>query len=464
MEKLKQQWEQCLNFIQGKLTAEQFDAWFKPINVVRFENNTVTLSAPSRFFVEKIEEQYLDLLSSALRQAFGNSIKLIYSYRVADRTVNETDDGRSKILKNKEAKNGSSVSNPFIELAPDEIDPQLNLRYTFDNYCGSKSNQLAISIGQSVSENPYSSPFNPMYIFGATGVGKTHLMQAVGIKIKENMPQARVLYLTARVFENQYTTAVRQNKVNDFINFYLSIDVLLLDDIQEFAGKTATQNTFFHIFNHLHNHHKLLIMTSDCRPSDMEGMVPRLISRFKSGMTVELEKPDYNLRREVLYRKAMQDGLDIPGEVLDYIATHVTDSVRELEGIIISLLAHATMLSQEITIDLAHNVISNSVHVNKRQLTFEKLAEAIAAHFNIDTDLLYGKSRKREINDARQLLMYFAKKEINLSSTNIGMRLSRNHATVLHACKQIEQRLTVEKNFQSEIAEIEKELKLAVQA
>lgn len=451
MNNLTQKWNSCLEAIKEELTPEQFNAWFEPITAVKYENNVLTLRAPSQYFVEKIEEQYLPLLSGTLRKEFGNNIRLVYTYNIADKEV--------KTAVTVKAAPKGKVSNPFENPAPEFLDPQLNSRFSFDNYCGSKSNQLAVSIAHNVADNPQTSPFNPMFIFGSTGVGKTHLMQAIGIKIKEDNPNMRVLYLTARVFENQYTTAVRQNKVNDFINFYLSIDALLLDDIQEFAGKIGTQNTFFHIFNHLHNHHKVLVMTSDCRPSDMEGMVPRLISRFKSGMTVELEKPDYQLRRAVLERKAEQDGLEIPTEVLDYIATHVTDSVRELEGIVISLLAHATVLNIDISTDLAHNVITNCVHLTKRQPTFEIIADAVASHYNIDTELIYGKSRKREINDARQLLMYMAKKELNLSSTNIGMRLSRNHATVLHAFKQIEQRLSVEKNFRQELETIKNDIK-----
>ena len=290
-------------------------------------------------------------------------------------------------------------------------------------------------------------------------MGKTHLIEAIGIKIKENNPHSRVLYITAPVFERQYTTAVSHNKVNDFMNFYQSIDVLIVDDIQEFAGKTGTQNTFYHIFNHLHQNQKQLILSSDCRPTDMDGMMPRLISRFKWGMTVELYPPDYDLRREVLTMKAYQDGLSIPTDVLDYIATNVTDSVRELEGIVVSLLAHATMLNHEITIDLARAVLANAVKVSKRQITFELITETVCSHYNIDVDLLYGKSRKREISDARQVVMYLAKKLTQLSSTNIGLRLSRNHATVLHACKNIEERLSVEKDLREELEAIENEFK-----
>ena len=298
-----------------------------------------------------------------------------------------------------------------------------------------------------IADHPEVKTYNPMFIFGSTGVGKTHLIQAIGIRIKEQNPRARVLYVPARVFESQYTSAVPKGKVNDFINFYQSIDVLLIDDIHELAGKTGTQNTFFHIFNHLHQHGKQLIMTSDRRPVDMDGMVPRLISRFKWGMTVELEKPDYDLRRNVLIKRAAQDGLTLTDDVLDFIATQVTDSVRDLEGVVVSLLAHATMLNQDITLELAQSVASNTVHVSQHQLTFELIAEAVASFYNLDTDLLFGKSRKREISDARQVLMYFAKTRTQLSSTNIGLRLSRNHATVLHACKQVEQRMGIERKF-----------------
>ena len=288
-------------------------------------------------------------------------------------------------------------------------------------------------------------------VIGATGVGKTHLIQAIGIKMKESQPRSRVLYVTARIFESQYTTAVRNNKVNDFINFYQSIDTLILDDIQELAGKTATQNTFYHIFNHLHQNQKQLILSSDTRPVDMDGMVPRLISRFKWGMTVELNKPDFSLRRNVLTMKAEQDGLVISNEILDYIANNVTDSVRELEGVIVSLLGHAAMLNQDITLDLAKAVVANAVKISKTQLTFEIIAEKVCEHYNIDTDLIYAKSRKREISDARQVVMYLVKKHTQLSSTNIGLRLSRNHATVLHACKNIEERLSVDKQLQEDL-------------
>lgn len=456
-------WNKCLEIFRDNLDAEQYNAWFAPIVALSFVDNKLTLKLPSQYFVEHIEQNYINLVSATLRRVFGPEVKLCYNYFIIkdapETSVTVEKDHTSPALSNPVEAQARHLSNPFDQAPLEDIDPQLNPKYTFENYCGSMSNKLAVSIGKAIAHDPDCKTFNPLFVFGATGVGKTHLMQAIGIKIKENNPRARVLYLTSRVFESQYTTAVRNNKVNDFINFYQSIDVLLLDDIQEFAGKQGTQNTFYHIFNHLHQNQKQLIMTSDCPPAQMDGMIPRLISRFKWGMTVELMKPDYELRRQVLQLRAAQDGLTIPAEVLDYIASNVTDSVRELEGIVVALLAHATMLNKEISIELAQSVIGNSVKISRKQVSFEMIVETVADYYNLDSELFYGKSRKRDISDARQLVMYLAKKNTQLSSTNIGMRLMRDHATVLHAAKQVEQRLSIEKKFQHDVEIIENELK-----
>ncbi len=461
MYNVAQQWNRCLDVIKANLPTEQFDVWFAPIVAVDFdqENDRVTLRVPSQFFVEQIEGRYITILSAALKKVFGENVKLTYKYNVVGSddasAVEQNVDNSSTRLKQELKIRKPSVANPFVQAdSQEDIDPQLNPRYTFENYCSSMSNKLAVSIGQAIAEHPEVKTYNPLFVFGTTGVGKTHLLQAIGIKLKEENPRMRVLYVSSRVFESQYTTAVQQKKINDFIHFYESIDVLLLDDIQFFAGKPGTQNTFFHIFNLLHQHQRQLVMSSDCRPSDLDGMEPRLISRFKWGMTVELAKPDFELRRKFLAMKAAQDGLHISDEVMDYIATNVTDSVRELEGVMVSLLAHATMLNQDITIDLARDIIGNTVRVAPKQLTFEYIAETVADYYNLPTDVLYGKSRKREISDARQLVMYLAKKEAQMSSTSIGAKLDRTHATVLHACIQIEQRMSIEKDFSREVQAI----------
>ena len=461
MNNVAQQWNSCLDVIKANLPASQFDAWFAPIVAVDFdqETNYVTLRVPSQFFVEQIEGRYINILSAALKKVFGEGVKLTYRYNVVggdeSSAVELNGDNSSNRLRQELKLRQPKIANPFDSGDSfEDIDPQLNPKYSFENYCGSMSNKLAVSIAQAIADHPEVKTYNPYFVFGSTGVGKTHLLQAIGIRIKENNPRARVLYVPARVFEHQFTTACRQNKINDFINFYLSIDVLLLDDIQEFAGKTGTQNTFFHIFNHLHQHQRQLIMSCDCRPSELDGMVPRLTSRFKWGMTVELEKPDFELRRRFLAMKAAQGGLNISGEVLDFIANTVTENVRELEGVMVSLLAHATMLDRDINIDLARSVIGNTVKRSQRQISFEFIAETVADYYNMPKDLIYGKSRKREISDARQLVMYLAKTQAQMSSTSIGAKLDRTHATVLHACTQIEQRMSIEKDFSGEVEAI----------
>ena len=451
-------WEKCLTIFQDNLPAEQYDAWFKPVTSLSYENNSLTVVVPSPFFVEQLEERYIKLIGSTLRRVYGDNIKLYYHY---NQIGNESTTGVTVGSSNPSpaiANRNNSSANPFQQEYIEEIDSQLNPRYTFENYCGSMSNKIARSIGEAIATNPKCKTFNPLFIYGATGVGKTHLIQAIGIKIKETNPQARVLYVTARLFESQYTAAVCRKKVNEFINFYQSIDVLIIDDIQDFIGKPQTQNTFFHIFNHLHQNQKQLILTSDCCPAQMEGMEARLLSRFKWGMTAELSRPDFELRKEVLTQKAEQDGLSIPQDVLDFIATNITDSIRELEGIIVSLMAHATVLNQEITIDLARVVLSNAVKVSRKQINFEIITQQVCSYYKIEPDQLFTKSRKREISDARQMVMYLAKKHAKMLLTAIGTRLSRTHATVLYACKNIEERLPIEKQLQEDVSTIESSL------
>lgn len=456
-------WNNCLKKIKDNLSDQAFKSWFEPITSSSFDGENLVLSVPSQFFIERIEGSYLNLLSSVIRNVYGAKVKLTYTFNIVnnepDTNVKMDSPKDSTIINSRVARQSTGPSDPFSKVKYAEIDSQLNPKYTFENYCGSKSNQLALSIGVAIATKPECKTFNPLLIFGQTGVGKTHLIQAIGIKIKESNPAARVLYLTARVFESQYTTAVRNNQVNDFISFYQSIDVLIMDDIQEFAGKTGTQNTFYHIFNHLQQNQKQLILSSDCRPVDLDGFVPRLMSRFNWGVTAELSQPDYVLRRTVLEKKAKENGLAVPRDVLDYIADNVTDSVRELEGIILSLITRATFLNQEMSVDIARMVISNAVKISKRQLTFEYITEVVSEHYGIDSDLLYGKSRKREISDARQVVMYLAKKYTKFSSTSIGLKLSRNHATVLHACKTIEERVSIEKSLQTDLEKIENEFK-----
>jgi chromosomal replication initiator protein len=451
-------WEKCLEIFKDNLPAEQYDAWFKPVTCMSYENNSLTLAVPSPFFAEQLDERYIKLIGSTLKRVYGDNIKLYYHYNQIGTDPNTKVKVRSSNPNPAIVNSNNSPANPFQQEYIEDIDSQLNPHYTFENYCGSMSNKIARSIGEAIATNPKCKTFNPLFIYGATGVGKTHLIQAIGLKIKGTNPQTRVLYVTARLFESQYTAAVCRKKVNEFINFYQSIDVLIIDDIQDFIGKPQTQNTFFHIFNHLHQNQKQLILTSDCCPAQMEGMEARLLSRFKWGMTAELSLPDFELRKEVLTQKAEKDGLSIPQDVLDYIATNITDSIRELEGIIVSLMAHATVLNQEITIDLARIVLSNAVKVSRKQVNFEIITQQVCSYYKIEPDQLFTKSRKREISDARQMVMYLAKKHAKMQLTTIGTRLSRTHATVLYACKNIEERLPLEKQLQTDVSTIESSL------
>lgn len=449
-----------MEFFRDNLGPERYE-WFKSISFVSYENGMVTIFVPSRWYAERMEGNagYVKLIRAALDKNFGPDTNLTYNFNVVQ------DDPATSVSEESEKpspavmpKGGAAPASPFAREPQRDIDSQLNPTYTFANYCSSPSNMVVRSIGEAIANDPKNKTFNPLFIFGPTGVGKTHLIQAIGIRIKERDPRTRVLYITARLFENQYTTASTAGKVNDFISFYQSIDVLIIDDIQDLIGKKATQKAFFHIFNHLHQNQKQIILSSDTQPAMMEGMEERMLSRFKWGFTGELYKPDYNLRREVLTQKAAHDGLRLPPEVMEYIVANVTDSIREIEGIVVSLLAHATVLNREITLDLAKAVLGNSVRLQRRVVNFETIAREVGAYYDIAQDQLFAKTRKREVADARQIVMYLAKKHAKMPLTAIGARSGRTHATVLHACKNIEQRLDLEQQLRDDIAKIESAL------
>ncbi|MDY3857642.1 MAG: chromosomal replication initiator protein DnaA [Muribaculaceae bacterium] len=448
-----QLWEECLRVIRDVISPEQFDAWFQPIRPISYEDGALTLGVPSEFFVEQLEKQYIRLLSSAIRRVYGQEFKRLFYYTL---TVQNRPDTAVREAGLQASPATKTILAPAQPAAGPAFSSNLNPVNTFENYCGSSSNKIARAIGESIAKDPKCKTFNPLFVFGPTGVGKTHLIQAIGIKILENNPDARVLYVSARQFESQFTTATRTGKINEFINFYQSIGTLIVDDIQDLMNKEATQNSFFHIFNHLHQNQRQIILSSDICPAQLNGMTARLLSRFKWGMTVELEKPDLDLRRAVLRLRSEQDGLSIPDDVLDYIAENVTDSVRELEGIVATLLAQALTLRRDITVDLARHVMANVVRLQKRSINFEMVTQGVADHFNIDPDRIFTKSRKRDISDARQMVMYLAKKHAGMSLTAIGTRLSRDHSTVLYACRNIEERLNFDKKLLADVNAIEK--------
>lgn len=453
-------WDKCLAIIKDNVEEVAYEKWFVPIKSYSFENGELVLQVPSHFFQEYIEENYTELLRPVITRVYGKGIKLYYKVTVVENpiaTVNVSSPEKSAtVSRNIRQALPAQPLSPFQTPEYEDLDSQLNPYYTFDNYYTSDSNKVARVAGEAVAASPGHNPFNPMFVYGESGVGKTHLVQAIGIKIKEQNPRARVLYLSANLFQQQYTNAVIHNQLNNFINFYQSIEVLLMDDIQEFAGKIQTQNTFFHIFNHLHLNGRQLVLTCDRPPVELEGIVPRLLTRFKWGLQVEVEHPDYALRRSILHNKIERDGLVISDEIVDYIARNVTDNVRDLEGTIVSLMAHAMAFNREVTLELAEQVLARSVRMVKKQITIDSIKNAVCNYYDIKPDKLVMRSRKREVVVARQVAMYLSKKHTSTALAGIGSMLGRyDHATVLYACKTIEGQLQVDKELQKSVTEIE---------
>jgi chromosomal replication initiator protein len=354
------------------------------------------------------------------------------------------------------------VNTPFTTIERTTFDPQLNCNYNFSNYIEGVSNRLARCAGLNIAEQPGRSIFNPIFIWGASAVGKTHLANAIGLAVKENYPEKRVLYISANLFTMQYSDATQHNQRNDFLNFYQSIDVLIIDDVQELAGKTQTQNTFFHIFNHLHQLGKQLIMCCDREPSKLEGMEDRLLSRFKWGLVVEVEKPDFNLRKAILKHKAYRDGIEIPENVVDYIAENITRSVRDLEGVLVSLLAHSTLMNAEINLQLAQKIVGNVVEmptIEKENITVDKICNIVCQYYSLPLEAINSSSRKREIAEARQVAMYLARTHTNTSLAVIGQSMgNRDHTTVLYACKTVQNQMDVDSTFRERIHTLESQI------
>ena len=438
------QWEQCLQIIADNLQNEEaFKAFFEPDRALSFEDNKLTLAVPSHFVYEQLEGQYFDLLKKTLQRVYGKGITLDYEIAVIQDTEVKVTSTRSE------------VKDP-------EFDTHLNPNCNFNTYCAGRSNELALSAAITVSKKPGNNAFNPFFIFGASGVGKTHLAQAIGLKIQELHPEKRVLYITSHIFQVQYIDAVRRNLVNDFINFYQNIDALIVDDIQEFAGKgkVATQNTFFQIFNYLHQSGKQLIMTCDRPPVELEDLVPRLLTRFKWGFIGEIEHPDYDLRRDILKGKCAKEGLSIEPEIIDYIAKMATDNVRDLEGIINSLLVHSIALNHPIDKNLVSRVMSMIIKIEQKVITCENIIQIVQSKFGIDSKTFNSKTRKREVVYARQTAMHLCNKYTTQSLTRIGVIVGgRDHATVLHALKSIDNLLETDKDFKEKYEMIEETLK-----
>jgi chromosomal replication initiator protein len=470
----KEVWSNCLKIIKDNVPSISFRTWFEPIVPLRLENKILTIQVPSPFFYEYLEEKYIDIISKTLRKELGYEAKLEYSI-----VMENPGQSASKLYtiklpaKNQiEIKNNpvsvplnldeNTIRNPFIfpGIKKMNIDPRLNAEYSFDNFVEGECNRLARSAGYAVSNNPGGTAFNPLLIYGDSGLGKTHLAQAIGIEIKDKFQDKTVLYVPANRFQTQFVEAIRNNTKNDFLHFYQMIDVLVIDDVHEFAGKEKTQDIFFHIFNHLHQSGKQLILTCDKPPVELQGLEQRLLSRFKWGLSADLQIPDYETRVAILKQKTYKDGITLPDEVVEYIATHITDNVRELEGALISLLAQSTLNKKEITLNLAKEMIDKLIKNTKREVSIDYIQKVVCNYFDVPVDSLQSKTRKREIVQARQVAMYFSKNLTKSSLATIGSQIGgKDHATVLHACKTVNNLVETDKQFKNQIEEIEKKLK-----
>ena len=457
---LIEKWSKCLDIIRDNVTEATFATWFADIKPIKYADSTLTIQVKSNFVCEHLEENYVGLLRSTLFKVMGNGTKLMYSVLTDIDNNQSVEVGADSFTANKTAAHPLNSGNKAPQPSQD-LDSMLINRYTFDNFVEGISNRLSRSVGVSVANTP-GRAFNPLFLHGSSGVGKTHLVNAIGSKIKELHPELRVLYVSAHLFQVQYTDSILQKNFNDFMRFYQSIDVLIIDDIQEFAGLQRTQNTFFHIFNHLHLNGKQLIMTSDRSPAQLQGMEERLITRFKWGMTAEIEKPDFELRKNILRNKIRKDGLNFPEEVISYIAEHVNASIRDLEGIVVSIMAHSTINNTDIDIALAKKIVGNFSDYEERTITIDDIIKKVSDYYGVEVESINTRSRKREVVLVRQVAMYLSKKYLDMSTSKIGQYIGkRDHATVLHACKTIANLAETDKQFRNELNEIDLSLQSA---
>ncbi len=470
-------WNNCLRIIRDTLQNEQvYNTWFLPIVPVQLEDNVLTLQVPSHFFYEWLEEHYIDILKKTIRRELGPGGMLRYSV-VVEQSIEGSpyktllpSSGRKAVHNmpkdipiNINKDNDKELPNPFTipGIQKIKIHSQLNENYTLENFVEGDCNRLARSAGYAVAENPGRTSFNPLLLYGNAGLGKTHLAHAIGIKTKENFPDKTVLYVTAEQFSQQFREAVVNNNVNDFIHFYEMIDVLIIDDIYFWENKVPkTQDTFFHIFNYLHQRNKQIIITSDKAPAELSGLEPRLMSRLKWGLSADLQAPNVETRIAILKQKLENDGIEMPYEVIEYIAYNINNNVRELEGALISLMAQSSLNKKQITLDLAKQMIDKFVKNTAREITIDYIQKVICDYFNLPIESIQSHTRKREIVQARQLAMYFAKKMTKSSLAIIGLQCgNKDHATVLHACKTVTNLTETDKKFRFWVEELEKKFK-----
>src|SRR4249919_2739120 len=467
-------WVNCLDIIKDIVEWQHFKTWFEPIQPVSIKNNILVIQVPSQFFFEYLEEHYVNLLAKTLKRELGKEARLEYRIMV------DSGNSKSKPLTVDMPGNGyksfpsnemdfplvisNPVKNPFVipGLKKMQIDPQLNYAYTFDSYIEGDCNRVARRAGKTVAEKPGTTSFNPLVIYGGVGLGKTHLAQAIGNEVKRSNHNKVVLYVSSEKFINQFIDHGRNNAINDFIHFYQLVDVLIIDDVQFFNRAEKSQDAFFAIFNHLHQSGKQLILTSDKSPKDLEGVQERLLSRFRWGLSADLQVPDYDTKSGILEKKMKEDWVEMPREFVKYIAYNINSNVRELEGALISLLAQSSLNRREIDLDLAKKVLRNFVKTSSKEITIEAIQKMVCDYFDVPYDKLLQKTRKREIVQARQITMYLAKAFTKNSLKTIGEHFGgRDHTTVIHSCQTVKDLMDTDSLFRENVTELQQKVQLA---
>jgi chromosomal replication initiator protein len=465
-------WKKCLQIIRDNVPPQNFKTWFEPIKAVKLDGNVLTIEVPSQFFYEWLEEHYIALLRKTIHTQLGKEARLEYSIVMENASTPNSQSYTVKIPGRNQAEvknnpvsvsvaSAGSIRNPFIipGLKKVNVESQLNPNSTFENFIEGDCNRLARSAGYAVAGKPGGTSFNPLLIYGGVGMGKTHLSHSIGIEVKNQHPDKIVLYVSSEKFTNQFIDAVKNNAQNDFIHFYQMMDVLIIDDIQFFAGKEKTQDVFFHVFNHLHQTNKQLILTCDKAPVDIQGMEQRLLSRFKWGLAADLQMPDLETRIAILQKKMYLDGIDLAPEIIEYIAYSVTSNVRELEGSLVSILAQASMNKKTITLELAKQMIDKFVKNTNHEVSIDYIQKVVCDYFELEMDTLKSKTRKRNVVQARQIAMYFAKSMTKSSLSSIGAHCGgKDHATVLHACRTVNNLIETDKKFKQSVQELQKKI------
>ena len=467
-------WDTCLRIIKKSVSQQSYKTWFEPIKPVRLDNDVLTIQVPNKFFFEWIEEHYVSLLKTSIRQELGDRARLVYHIPESNNTPANghrpsTNGSHASSEKDSEPVPGvfdaDMIKNPFVipGIRRIKIDPQLNEAYTFDTFIEGDCNRLARNAGIAIAKKPGGTAFNPLFLFGDVGLGKTHLAEAIGNDIIKRFENKAVLYVSAEKFTNQIIQAIKNNAVDDFVNFYQMVDVLIIDDIQFLAGKQKTQEIFFHLFNQLHQKGKQIILTADRPPKNLEGIEDRLISRFKWGLSADLQAPDLETRMAILESKINNEGIDLPQDVVEFICYNIKNNIRELEGVMICLLAQSTLIRRDIDMELAKEVIRNFVTTINKEITVEFIQNLVAEHFNVPVEKLHHETRKRNVVIARQLSMFLAKNLTNKSLKAIGEQFGgRDHSTVIYSCRAVQDMMDTDMIFKDTVAELEKKIKMSL--